>query len=338
MVRAGSRILGLALVALMVPLVSTAPARAANVSCQIASGGLAGIEGNVLKVSDTSESVTHIYREGDEIVIFNNADRDPAVCARGIPTVFNIDRIEYTTESGVPFINYLGDGPLAPGATDEQGGDEIEIAVIESYEPKVVNVAGSPGADRIEIGQRNQRRVGVNLNAQADGGSQDADLTAPFAKGDQIFLRVVAKGGDDELGALGAPGFPEPVLAAERLVMTGGPGDDVLNGGPSRDALSGDDGNDQLFGGRGRDKLLVGPGRDLANGGEGDDDIENRSDVGGIAEDLFPDRIFGGAGNDSISVGQLLRGDRVDCGAGRRDDVFKDAGDISLHCEQTDFR
>jgi Ca2+-binding RTX toxin-like protein len=338
MINTGLRVLGLSLVALAVLFVSAAPARAANVSCQIASGGVAGIEGNVLKVSDTSESVTHIYRDGDEIVIFNNADSDPAVCARGIPTVFNIDRIEYRTSSGVPFINYLGNGPLEPGATDEPGGDEIEITVIEDYEPKVVNVGGGPEADRIEIGQRNHRRVGINLNAQADGDSQDVDLSAPIAKGEQVYLRVVAKGGDDELSALGAPGYPEPVLAAERLVMTGGPGNDILNGGPSRDALSGNDGNDQLFGGRGRDKLLVGPGRDLANGGKGGDDIENQSDVGGIAPDLFPDQIFGGAGNDSISVGQQLRGDRVDCGAGRRDDVFKDAGDISLRCERTDFR
>ena len=59
----------------------------------------------------------------------------------------------------------------------------------------------------------------------------------------------------------------------------------------------------------------------MALGGKGGDDIENMSDVGGLAEDLLPDRVFGGAGNDSISVSQELGGDRVDCGAGRRDDV-----------------
>ncbi len=339
LLRTGLRILGLSLVALAVLFVSAAPARAANVSCQVRSGGTAGPEGNVLQVVDKSESVTHIYREGDEIVVSNNADREPAVCARAVPTVFNIDRIEYTTESGVPFINYGGDGPLAPGAADGPGaGDEIEIRVFESYEPKVVNIAASPEADRIEIGQRRHDRVAVNLNAQADSGSPDADLVVPLGKSDGIHLRVVAKEGDDEINALGTAGYPDPVLAAERVVMSGGPGDDVINGGPSRDTLSGGDGDDELFGGRGRDKLIVGPGRDLAEGGKGDDEIENHSDVGGIDVDLFPDRIFGGAGNDSISVGQQLRGDRVDCGAGRHDDVFKDGGDISLRCELTEFR
>lgn len=336
MVRTGLQVLGLSLVALTVLFVSAAPARAANVSCQVRSGGAAGAEGNVLEVLDSSESVTHIDREGEEIVIYNNADDGPAVCARAVPTVHNVDRIEYVTDSGVPFINYHGDGPLGPGATDEPGGDEIEIVVKESYDPKVVNVGGTPEADRIEIGQRN-RRVGIDLDAQADGGAADADLSVPLGKGEQVFLRVIGRDGDDEISALGAPGFPKPLLSAERVLMAGGPGDDVLNGGPSRDALSGNDGNDRLFGGRGNDKLVVGPGRDLAEGGKGDDAIENQSDVGGIDADLLPDRIFGGAGNDRIGVGQQLRGDRVDCGTGR-DDVFKDAGDISLHCEITDFR
>jgi Ca2+-binding RTX toxin-like protein len=341
MVRTGLRVLGLSLVALAVLFVSAAPARAANVSCQVTSGGganPAGPEGNVLEVLDTSESVTHIYRKGDEIVVSNNADREPAACARATPTVFNIDKIVYTTSSGVPFINYLGDGPLAPGASPEQGAAEIEILIRESYKRKVVNVAGTAAGESIQVGQLDSGTVGVNLDAGADGAYQDGDdIEIDVPPRDEIYLRVVAKGGDDTLSALGGPNFTNHLNSAERLVMTGGPGDDVLDGGPFNDTLRGEDGDDKLLGGRGRDKLLIGPGRDYADGGKGDDDIENQGGFGGI-EDLVPDRIFGGAGDDSISVGQQLRGDRVDCGAGRHDDVFKDAGDISLNCEQTDLR
>jgi len=331
--------MGLSLVALVVLFASAAPARAANVSCELRSGGAAGAEGNLLVVTDTSESVTHIYREGEEIIVSNNADDEAAVCARAVPTVHNVDRIEYVTDSGVPFINYLGDGPLTPGATDGPGdGDEIEIRVLESYEPKVVNIAGSPEAERIEIGQRRQNRVAVNLNAQADGASPDADLITPLEKGDEIYLRVVAKGGDDTISALGTAGYPDPVTAASRVVMTGGPGDDVINGGPAADSLSGDEGDDELLGGRGRDKISVGPGRDLAKGGKGDDAIENRSDLGGIEVDLFADRIFGGAGNDRITTERGTAGDRVDCGAGRRDSLFGSRGDLARGCETTEFR
>ncbi len=337
MVRTGLQVLGLSLVALSVLFVSAAPARAANVSCRVGEAGDPGPKHNVLWVDDTSESVTHIYRDGDEIVVSNNADTEPAVCAGGPPTVFSVDRIVYSTASGAPFINYFGDGPLAPGATDEPGADEIEIAVIEAYEPKVLNVGGGAGNDRIEIGQIGERSVGVDLDAGSVG-PKDVDVSVGLIKGDEIFLRVSGKAGSDRISALGANGYPDPVSSAERVAMIGGDGDDVLSGGPSRDALSGNQGNDELFGGRGRDKLTVGPGRDLAKGGKGDDSIDNLSDVGGIPADLVPDWIFGGAGNDRITTQRGLAGDRVDCGAGRRDSLFGDRGDLARHCETTDFR
>lgn len=338
LVRPGSRLrLALALAALAVPLLAASPAQATeNVTCALVAAGPAGPEGDVLEVVDLSRGVSHVYRQGDAIVVSNNSDSDAAVCTGGAPTVFNVDRIEYSSANGVLFLNYGGSGPLAPGASSEPGAEEIEVSLDLSYEPKVLNVAGSAAAERIEVGQLGRKAVGINLNAQADGSAQDADVTMAVPEAAEVLVRVVAKGGDDILSALGGPAFTEPI-SAEKLTLTGGPGNDVLNGGPFRDFLSGDDGDDQLFGGRGRDRLYVGPGRDLAKGGKGDDDIENRSDVGGIAEDLFPDRIFAGAGNDSVSVSQELAGDRIDCGAGG-DDVFMDAGDLAQACEDVDRR
>lgn len=335
--RSASRILALALLALAVPLLAAPPAHGANVSCRVAEEGDPGPAHDVLYVRDTSESVTHIYRQGEEIFVSNNADRERAVCAGGIPTVFNIDRIVYSTASGVPFLNYGGDGPLAPGASAELGNAEIEIEVVESYEPKVLNVAAGAGADEVKLGQSRERSIGVDLDA-GDPVSRDVDVFAGLKPGERIFLRVVGKGGDDVLSALGAgSGYAFPVTAAERVALAGGDGDDVLAGGPARETLSGNDGDDEMFGGRGPDRLYVGPGRDRAEGGKGDDEIENRSDVGGIDADLLPDRILGGAGDDSISTDRGVAGDRIDCGAGR-DDVFKQGGDISLRCERTDFR
>lgn len=323
--------------ALAIGLLTAAPAQAANVTCEVESRGPAGPEGDVLRVVDTSRSVTHIYREEDRIVVFNNADRDPAVCAGAAPTVLNIDRIVYTTATGVPFVNYLGDGPLGPGATPEPGADEIEVRITESYASKVLNVAGTQQGERIEVGQLGRHRVGVNLDAQAERGSEDADVTLGVRRGDELTVKIVARGGDDTLSALGGPAFTDALSVAKRLSMTGGPGDDVLRGGPFRDLLSGDDGNDRMFGGRGRDQLSVGPGRDLAMGGKGPDLIFNRSSVGGIADDLAPDRVFGGPGNDRIDVAQELAGDRVGCGRGR-DDVFRDRGDSVRGCETVGVR
>ncbi|MEX2448912.1 MAG: hypothetical protein WD404_09260 [Solirubrobacterales bacterium] len=322
---------------LAIGLLAAVPAQAANVTCAVESRDPAGPEGDVLRVIDRSQSVTHIYRKEDAIVVFNNADREPAVCAGAAPSVFNIDRITYSSATGAPFINYLGDGPLGPGVTPEPGADEIEVRVHEAYEPKVLNVAGTERGERIEVGQLGRRRIGVNLDAQADGGDQDADVTLGVRPGDELTVKVVAKGGDDTLSALGGRAFTDVLSSARRLSMSGGPGDDVLSGGPFRDLLHGDAGNDKIFGGRGRDQLSVGPGRDLAKGGKGPDLIINRSSVGGIPDDLAPDRIFGGPGADRIDVAQELAGDRVHCGRGR-DDVFRDRGDSIRGCEAVGVR
>jgi len=336
--RAGSRIRVASVVsALALGLLAAVPAKAANVTCAVDSDGPAGPQGDVLRVSDTSQSVTHIYREENRIVVFNNADREPAVCAGVAPTVFNIDRIAYSSRSGVPFINYLGDGPLGPGATPEPGADEIEVEINETYKPKQLNVAGTARGERIEVGQLGRRRIGVNLDARADGGSQDADVTLRVRRRDELTMKVVGKEGNDTLSALGGRAFTGVLASAKRLSMNGGPGDDVLRGGPFRDLLRGDTGNDRMFGGRGRDRLSVGPGRDLAKGGQGPDLIVNVSSVGGIPDDLAPDRVFGGPGNDNIDVAQELPGDRVGCGRGR-DDAFRDRGDSIRGCEKVGVR
>jgi hypothetical protein len=337
-VRTDSRIRFAAIAAVLaLGLLAAVPAQAANVTCAVDSRGPAGPQGDVLRVSDTSQSVTHIYRDEDRIVVFNNADREPAVCAGAAPTVFNIDRIAYSSRSGVPFINYLGDGPLGPGATPEPGADEIEVDINETYKPKALNVAGTERGERIEVGQLGRRRIGVNLNARVDGGSQDADVTLRARRSDELTLKTVGKGGDDTLSALGGRAFTGALASAKRLSMNGGPGDDVLRGGPFRDLLRGDTGNDRMFGGRGRDRLSVGPGRDLAKGGKGPDLIVNVSSVGGVPDDRAPDRVFGGPGKDSIDVAQELPGDRVACGRGR-DDAFRDRGDSVRGCEKVGVR
>ncbi len=325
--------LALAVAALLVPLLLVTPARAdVPVTCSLVEAGPAGPAGDVLKVVDRAASVTHIYREGDEVVVFNNLDSARTACAGGTPTVFNIDRIEYSTAVGTPFLGYLGSGALAPGASPEVGAAEIEVSISESYDPKVLNVAGTAAAERIEIGQVGRGAVGVNLNARADASAQDADVTLPVPVAGEVFLRAVAKGGNDTVSALGGPAFSGPAVA-NRLSLTGGPGDDRLLGGRGNEFLNGEDGNDLLRGGRGRDRLAIGAGRDIAKGGKGSDQIENRDF--GSGDDLSPDRVLGGPGNDNIDVAQDLAGDRVDCGSGG-DRLAIDRGDRTQGCEDVD--
>lgn len=297
--------------------------------------GPPGPPGNVLRIEDESASATHIYRKGDEIVVSSNAEAEPTACSGGTPTVFDLDRIEYSTTNSAPFFDYIGGGALAPGATPEASGSEIEVSVRESYRPGVLNVAGTPEADSIVAGQLGAHAVGINLNAQADGANQDADYVLEGTDPSEAFVRVVGKRGNDRISDLGGPGFSGP-LQTDRVSFAGGEGNDTLVGGTHRERLRGDAGDDVLLAGGGRDIVTIGAGHDLARGGRGDDLIVNIGDVGGAPLDTGTDRVFAGPGNDSVETVQIpqqLGGDFVDCGSGSRDRVGIDPGDRTRACE-----
>jgi Ca2+-binding RTX toxin-like protein len=311
-----------------------------KLSCAYVEAGAPGPAGNVLRIDDESNDVTHVYREGDEIVVFNNADRDPTTCAGGTPTVFDIDRIEYSTTNGTPYFDYIGGGALAPGATPEASGSEIEVSLREGYTPGVLNVGGSSAADSIVAGQIGAHAVGINLNSQADGANQDADYVLEGTDPSQVFVRIIGKAGNDRISDLGGPGFTGP-LATDHVNLAGGSGDDTLIGGPHRERLRGDEGNDVFVAGPGDDRLTIGAGHDLARAGKGADRIENIGDVGGAPLDTGTDRIFAGPGNDdveSVQIPQQLGGDLVDCGSGRRDGAGIDPGDRTRACEKVEVR
>jgi Ca2+-binding RTX toxin-like protein len=304
------------------------------VECAYVEAGPPGPPGNVLRIDDDSDTVVHIYRRGEEIRIFDNAAIDQPICTGGTPTVFNVDRIEYSTSSSTPFIAYSGTEALAPGATPEGSGPEIEIIVRETYRPAVLNLGGTAGADTIVAGRLGRQRIGINLNSQADGAAQDADVLLE-ADPRRAVVRVVGKDGADTLSALGKPGFAGP-LDTERLLLAGGPDDDVMIGGPGVDRLSGGTGDDVMRGGRGRDRVTIGPGRDLAKTGKGADRVENRSDVGGIPPDEGPDRVFTGPGNDWIELERSPRGNLIHCGTGSRDSAIVNVGDRATACERVE--
>ncbi len=314
----------------MALLVAVAPSQGrGTLSCEYVETGAPGPSGNVLRITDRTDGVTHVFREGDAIIVFSNFEREPTSCTGAPATVFNVDRIELTTNSA-PFINYHGDGPLAPGASAEASGPEIEISIQEDGPERVLNVSATAGV----AGQLGPRRVGVNLNPEADGNARDVDVVLPTVKLSEITkLRLVGMRDSRAFSALGGPEFTGP-YPVDGLLLAGGPGDNTLIGGPHRDILIGGTGNDALRGGEGEDHLTVGPGRDLAKAGKGRDTIFNVSDVGGVPADTAPDKIDAGPGDDQVDVEQLLRGDRVDCGPGRHDSAFVDAGDRASGCEQ----
>jgi hypothetical protein len=311
----------------------------ADISCRTVEAGPPGPPGNVLRIGDRSDdSVTHIYRRDNRIVVFSNLASDPATCSGPAPTVTSIDRIEYSTTSSIPFLNFGGDGPLGPGATREPGaGSEIEVFVRESFSDRGVNVAGTDAAETIVLGRLGSRNLGINLNSDRDGSHQDVDVTLR-ADPATSFVRVAGRKGNDELSVLGGAPFSGP-LRAVQAALGGGDDDDVLRGGPTRDVLSGGTGDDRMFGGRGGDVIAIGPGHDFADAGKDDDQVRNNSGAGGTPDDEEADTVLGGSGNDTISTVSFETVsvnlvDSVFCGAGRRDVANVNRADQTRGCER----
>jgi Ca2+-binding RTX toxin-like protein len=147
------------------------------------------------------------------------------------------------------------------------GSDTIRV----SGGPGIATVRGGPGDDvLVDAGRRGQH---------LRGGAGDDRLVSRTSG-----TRMRGRGGDDVLDA----------HRGDRVVASGGPGNDRLLGSPSSDELSGGPGRDVLSGKRRRDLLLGGLGNDVLFGGRGGDRIQG---AGGH------DRIFGGGDRDVVDGG-----------------------------------
>jgi hypothetical protein len=137
-----------------------------------------------------------------------------------------------------------------------------------------------------------------------------------FAELPASFARVVVELGDGADQATNrislGPAGPRP-----RVVLHGGPGDDVLIGDDiAVDEIDGGPGDDRISGGGGGDYLEGGPGRDRVSGGAGDDvlsDHDGQTRAGGRVADLHTyDLLDGGPGRDQVSYANRVDGVRVD--------------------------
>jgi hypothetical protein len=323
-------------VALGVLLGGSADAGNPRASCRLVELGPPGPRGDLLRIFERTNGVVSIdsRRATGEIRIFSNALDRFLACAGGPPTVMSIDRIELRTNS-TPFID-----ALAPGATAEPAGSEIEIVVREDFREPVLNVLGTEAGQTMVVGRLGARRVGVNVNSDSDGARQDADVVLVSGGVGNATVRVNGTSGSDELSLLGGEGFSGPPGVATAL-LAGGPGNDLLRGGPRGERFNGGDGDDRTLGGRGADAISIGSGRDFVRAGKGPDEIR-KSD----ADDQEPDRVLAGAGNDRVDTyfgGDIIRrghaprggvpGDSVDCGRGR-DLALVDSGDRRRACER----
>jgi Ca2+-binding RTX toxin-like protein len=308
----------------------------ALVDCAYVQAGAPGPPGNRLRITDPNIGAI-VFLNGTEVGVqaFNGA-RTLLDCSGPTPTVNNIDRIDYRgmgkysglllDENGAFVFHPHTSGLLAPGASPEPGGDEIEIFVNQNR----VLVEGRRGGDNIELGNLSKGRVGINLDVGEDRSRPDADIIVPGPR-HTSEIRVNGQNGNDRISGRGLKAFTGK-LTIKVLRLIGAKGDDTLFGSPKRDRLGAGNGDDLLRAGRGRDDLTIQDGRDRAYGGPGEDLIDIVSDVGGHPPDDAADLIVAGSGPDRVFSARNGFTDSVRCGSGV-DDAFVDSSDHRRNCE-----
>jgi hypothetical protein len=218
-----------------------------------------------------AEVVASIQRRGDELQVFSGTS--PVACEGGAPTVFTVDTIRVAASTEVALD--LRRGRLAPGATDEGGGSEIEV-VARFERTGGLRVRASAGNDAIRLGEVGNEH-GVNLNAREP--QPDADVSV---SGGYNVVSVLGRRGNDLISAAGGRGFDAPLDT--RITVSAGGGRDRVIGSSRADLLGGGAGPDRIKAGAGFDRIRSHGGadtlrvrdgeRDFVQCGPGDDGIK----------------------------------------------------------------
>lgn len=311
-------------------VLAAAPASAEEIepSCRYIEQGAPGPPGNALEVSLGSNPAVEIERVGDRIRVNGTAGglHREIACDFGSPTVHNIDTISLVQPvGGGNFIDIFGDsfglsidltdGLLAPGATPEADGSEIEVEMPGGQvAPFTMAVITTPGPDQVRA-LTTRKRTTVNLN----GGevTQDTDIDLPPV----LFGAIYAGAGNDVI--VSKSKLKLKFFFPLGLGVLGEGGDDWVDAGVAA-------------GGDGADNLVGGPGINVLIGGAGSDAVRGKNGIDFLASAGGHDLLLGGGGGDFL-YSDDGNGDKARCGDGR-DQAVVDRRDKRSGCERLKIR
>lgn len=212
----------------------------------------------------------------------------------------------------------------------------------------VVVINTGAGNDNVQVSQRNNGVLDVQINGQAYQITltQNQQLAVRTGDGNDIIqaadnvrvgMDVRAGDGDDTVvtgrgrdrvdGGLGDDNIQtrggrddvfgnrgnDTIDAGDgNDVVYGGDGNDILRGGRGRDYLEGGRGDDQLDGGRGNDVLSGGLGNDTLRGDRGNDTIYTGAGADTVVNQSGRDKVYGQSSEDTITTVGRARNDVVE--------------------------
>jgi len=136
-----------------------------------------------------------------------------------------------------------------------------------------------------------------------------------------LAVGLLAASGVALAATIDCPGDCSGTADPDRLI--GSSASQTMLGLEGGDSISGYRGDDDVEGGRGGDAVYGGYGDDRVLGNQGNDYVEG---------DFGHDYINTGTGSDEVAAKDGFR-DRIVCGQGTRDKVYKDKIDRTRGCE-----
>ena len=290
------------------------PSHRAATTCEYTELGRPGAADNELRIR-TDGGRLSIGRSGEKILVGLS-------CSGPTPTVRNLDRIVFLTQSSRSLRLDLTDGPLGPGASGGGPGSEIQILLPQLGENPTgasLTITTGKGSNTMTLGRRSDDEV-VNLNPKRER-RKDVDILFEEALASEASARILVGGGDDIVDARGT--FIGTPSAMDLHVHTDLGDDKVFGGlGPVLVHSEDKDGQELFVAGAGTSAFSPGAGPDRVRGGP-------QSDI--LRPGYGRDNVRAGRGDDYISAFDE-KVDVIRCGPGR-DTVIADREDRLRDCE-----
>src|SRR5215210_925740 len=169
----------------------------------------------------------------------------------------------------------------------------------------------------------------LHLNACTAG-----RLSPPHYRGERFMRRTVLLLAAMAVALLVVSGVALAIVKECPRDCTGTDNPDRLSGSANPQKMKGLGGNDSISGYRGDDIVDGDGGNDAVYGGLGDDLIYGDAGNDYAEGDFGHDYIDTGRGRDKVAARDGYK-DRIVCGQGNRDIVYKDSFDVTRGCERT---
>jgi len=235
-----------------------------------------------------------------------------------------------TSAAGYLDVNRDGRGDSLFGAPVAGGGAGAAYTILGGVGPRTIDLAAL-GVNGYALGGVSATGAVGSTESVASAGDIDGDKRSDVL----VAAPMADNNGRNDSGSAYILFGPSPKSGRCANPLFGTSKSETLVGTDDGDRIKGEKGKDKERGKDGADCLVGGGGKDNLNGGKGKDNLKGNGGKDKLKGGKSKDKFSGGGGNDTINSRDGKKGEKVNCGGGRKDKVTADKGDkVAGNCEK----